>query len=325
MKKKAFTLIELLVVIAIIAILAAILFPVFAQAKAAAKQTQDISNLKNINMGNQIYLTDYDDRWVPWTSGANCFYGPCTKVGTDVNYDDGTPFGLRYMYPQVINPYIKSGISGTSSNLTDIWASPLSKGYFPSTKYLYAYNYYALGGFSGCMASNYAVAHPTGSCITGRSATTWGDFADASYNTPATATAISSPSTTYAFMDGNILSRPPQAWNTWAGYLPEYVVFFGVWGPRNIGDGTINGVNVATNVSKYNADNGCPCPAERDNLTASDYDLITGEGTVVSFTDSHVKLVHTGTMYYNQVKTNKWTGGLGLKPDGSIDNTGWTR
>ena len=38
MQRKAFTLIELLVVIAIIAILAAILFPVFAQAKAAAKR-----------------------------------------------------------------------------------------------------------------------------------------------------------------------------------------------------------------------------------------------------------------------------------------------
>ena len=38
MTKKAFTLIELLVVIAIIAILAALLFPVFAQAKVAAKK-----------------------------------------------------------------------------------------------------------------------------------------------------------------------------------------------------------------------------------------------------------------------------------------------
>ncbi|MCZ7579378.1 MAG: prepilin-type N-terminal cleavage/methylation domain-containing protein [Fimbriimonadaceae bacterium] len=38
-RKSAFTLIELLVVIAIIAILAAILFPVFAQAKVAAKKT----------------------------------------------------------------------------------------------------------------------------------------------------------------------------------------------------------------------------------------------------------------------------------------------
>jgi len=46
-KLKAFTLIELLVVIAIIAILAAILFPVFAQAKLAAKKTSDLSNLKH--------------------------------------------------------------------------------------------------------------------------------------------------------------------------------------------------------------------------------------------------------------------------------------
>ena len=43
--RKAFTLIELLVVIAIIAILAAILFPVFGQAKAAAKKTADLSNM----------------------------------------------------------------------------------------------------------------------------------------------------------------------------------------------------------------------------------------------------------------------------------------
>ncbi len=44
-KSRAFTLIELLVVIAIIAILAAILFPVFAQAKLAAKKTQSLSNV----------------------------------------------------------------------------------------------------------------------------------------------------------------------------------------------------------------------------------------------------------------------------------------
>jgi prepilin-type N-terminal cleavage/methylation domain-containing protein len=46
--RKAFTLIELLVVIAIIAILAAILFPVFAQAKASAKNTQELSNMKQL-------------------------------------------------------------------------------------------------------------------------------------------------------------------------------------------------------------------------------------------------------------------------------------
>ena len=61
--KKAFTLIELLVVIAIIAILAAILFPVFAQAKAAAKKTAALSNQKQIGLGILLYTGDYDDMY----------------------------------------------------------------------------------------------------------------------------------------------------------------------------------------------------------------------------------------------------------------------
>ena len=61
MKKAAFTLIELLVVIAIIAILAAILFPVFAQAKEAAKKTQCLSNKKQIATSTLIYCADHDD------------------------------------------------------------------------------------------------------------------------------------------------------------------------------------------------------------------------------------------------------------------------
>ena len=64
--KRAFTLIELLVVIAIIAILAAILFPVFAQAKEAAKKTQCNSNTNQIGKAVQLYATDYDDQIVPW-------------------------------------------------------------------------------------------------------------------------------------------------------------------------------------------------------------------------------------------------------------------
>jgi prepilin-type N-terminal cleavage/methylation domain-containing protein len=60
-KSRAFTLIELLVVIAIIAILAAILFPVFAQAKAAAKNTTTVSNLEQQNLAIPMYAGDYDD------------------------------------------------------------------------------------------------------------------------------------------------------------------------------------------------------------------------------------------------------------------------
>lgn len=61
----AFTLIELLVVIAIIAILAAILFPVFAQAKVAAKKTSVLSNAKQFGLGHLMYANDYDDMFSP--------------------------------------------------------------------------------------------------------------------------------------------------------------------------------------------------------------------------------------------------------------------
>jgi prepilin-type N-terminal cleavage/methylation domain-containing protein len=61
LRRKAFTLIELLVVIAIIAILAAILFPVFAQAKDSAKDTQNLTHTKQAGLGALMYSADYDD------------------------------------------------------------------------------------------------------------------------------------------------------------------------------------------------------------------------------------------------------------------------
>jgi prepilin-type N-terminal cleavage/methylation domain-containing protein/prepilin-type processing-associated H-X9-DG protein len=77
LKSRAFTLIELLVVIAIIAILAAILFPVFAQAKQAAKKSASISNAKQQSLANIMYSGDTDDVFVPvvvWdNNGAPAF------------------------------------------------------------------------------------------------------------------------------------------------------------------------------------------------------------------------------------------------------------
>ena len=91
---RGFTLIELLVVIAIIAILAAILFPVFAQAKASAKVASALSNVKQAALGLQMYSTDYDDLAVP-------HYGYGTP--TDPNqYHNTTTWVGR------VSPYVKN-------------------------------------------------------------------------------------------------------------------------------------------------------------------------------------------------------------------------
>ena len=80
MKSKAFTLIELLVVIAIIAILAAILFPVFAQAKEAAKRTSELSNFKQITVAALVYNGDADDVFVTTSvydfNGNDVYWAP---------------------------------------------------------------------------------------------------------------------------------------------------------------------------------------------------------------------------------------------------------
>jgi prepilin-type N-terminal cleavage/methylation domain-containing protein/prepilin-type processing-associated H-X9-DG protein len=62
-RKSGFTLIELLVVIAIIAILAAILFPVFAQARAKARQASGASNVRQLGLAMNMYKQDYDERY----------------------------------------------------------------------------------------------------------------------------------------------------------------------------------------------------------------------------------------------------------------------
>jgi prepilin-type N-terminal cleavage/methylation domain-containing protein/prepilin-type processing-associated H-X9-DG protein len=88
LKARGFTLIELLVVIAIIAILAAILFPVFARAREAARASACRSNLKQIATGMLMYVQDYDE----------------TMGHTWVN--DPTNTNTTWMY--YLQPYIKN-------------------------------------------------------------------------------------------------------------------------------------------------------------------------------------------------------------------------
>ena len=87
MQRKAFTLIELLVVIAIIAILAAILFPVFAQAKLAAKKTSALSNVKQVGLGIMMYNNDNDGEYDIGCPNQWWYPGSATQPGGAWSWD----------------------------------------------------------------------------------------------------------------------------------------------------------------------------------------------------------------------------------------------
>ena len=140
--KKAFTLIELLVVIAIIAILAAILFPVFAQAKLAAKGISSVSNTKQIGLASIIYTNDYDDAFVS-------------------QFDDQSPGGPNgWQNSWIMNelPYFKA--YGIVKDPTD--SVPLTRAYDSGPKFSYVANGILLGSTSGTFWQFHGVIHTNG-------------------------------------------------------------------------------------------------------------------------------------------------------------------
>lgn len=114
-RRHGFTLIELLVVIAIIAILAAILFPVFAQARASARKTSCLSNMKQLSLGALMYVQDYDERFPNWDWGFFCNGG-----------NNGQARDSRAFWAPAIQPYTKNfGIYECPDDIlgwNDAWA-----------------------------------------------------------------------------------------------------------------------------------------------------------------------------------------------------------
>ncbi|HLK56476.1 MAG TPA: prepilin-type N-terminal cleavage/methylation domain-containing protein [Chthonomonadaceae bacterium] len=116
-RSRAFTLIELLVVIAIIAILAAILFPVFAQARAAARKTMCLSNFKQIDTAMLMYTSDWDESF----------------ARTQTSDNPGIPGYISWWstgyYEEALNAYIKNGKGGVNGsdlqgNRGSVWWDP---------------------------------------------------------------------------------------------------------------------------------------------------------------------------------------------------------
>lgn len=148
--RKAFTLIELLVVIAIIAILAAILFPVFTQAKAAAKKSVCLDNQRQIGMGLYLYLADSDDV-LPMANYDSAWSGP----GSDFSFlAGGSP---EPAWADLIQPYTKSyNVFLCPTDNSGPYINPATSTKVPGYPLSYALNYYFyrrpdgfFGGVSG--------------------------------------------------------------------------------------------------------------------------------------------------------------------------------
>jgi prepilin-type N-terminal cleavage/methylation domain-containing protein len=145
MLKRAFTLIELLVVIAIIAILAAILFPVFAQAKAAAKKTSSLSNVKQVGLSALMYSADVDDMLPLLMSGTY----------TNLGRTDGTNRADSWVWST--QPYVKNlgllvdPLQGDQRNMFGSGPSAWyrNQNLFPQ----YGYNFLFLSPWRNCVDS----------------------------------------------------------------------------------------------------------------------------------------------------------------------------
>jgi len=169
-KREGFTLIELLVVIAIIAILAAILFPVFAKARAKAREASCLSNVKQMTLAVNMYIQDYDNYYpLAYVTSASLPGGGISWAGLVNPYVASQTENGIWRCPDSSNrrswghwAYIDYGINAQiawSTNLAknegDI-AEPSRKVLVGETKYQYSagvwYGWYNWFGFTSSMS-----------------------------------------------------------------------------------------------------------------------------------------------------------------------------
>jgi prepilin-type N-terminal cleavage/methylation domain-containing protein len=157
-RRRGFTLIELLVVIAIIAVLAAILFPVFAQARAAARKTQCVSNMRQIAVAATMYAGDYDE-----TFPRTMYIDPANP---------GTPqtigWNAVHNYQEALNPYIKMGRG--MANKLNVWWDPSD----PDRRYPLMWgSFIANGLITGTQRTMAEIASPAGTIYAALRAPEW--------------------------------------------------------------------------------------------------------------------------------------------------------
>ena len=217
--KRAFTLIELLVVIAIIAILAAILFPVFAQAKLAAKKTSGLSAVKQIGLGLNIYVNDFDDTIPPYRQNGpliNPTYQKLLAAGDPraaTMLAQGANAVNAVFFNQMLDPYIKNEQIWKNTENPNAWYGFQDKGTWDP-------GFHSYGGQNSYGVSNYLVG--SGTRVIGM-------------------TAVAEPSNTLYLVDAtyyNILPAQPKSGPctlngfTPTGSYPHY------W--KQLGNGTLN-------------------------------------------------------------------------------------
>lgn len=205
LKSRGFTLIELLVVIAIIAILAAILFPVFARAREAARATSCRSNLKQIGTGILMYTQDYDEVFPPnlWDGSAAAPWGGSGQHQRTMGH---------LIQPYVKNMEVTRCPSEANRSLTPSTPQP------PSMVQTYQVSY----GYNAWIAgqAQAAVAAPADQFLAFDTASLWSDTCQNAIRLCHRHSEMGN----YAFADGHVKSKksrsekPQEWWPTLTGF-----------------------------------------------------------------------------------------------------------